>query len=212
MATRNKQTASGVSRLACHFWANTMINNREQGDGEQFFICQPLSMLSQNVLRATSPVCLSISSFSGSRSHSLPSLPALFICCLYSYRNQKHTVNPVRDAIAPCILTVRFIHSDEIREKQLSQLSAVYSERLCMETFIPVTGRCFFFFDRHLFLLRDKCQVVARLLGMRDLMCTWQTYIWEAPCPCPEKVHWAASQMHYKLALISKLTLNLCRV
>jgi len=133
------------------------------------------------------PVHLSISSFRGSRSHSLPSLPALSICCLYSYRNQKHTVNSVCDAIALCILTVRFTHSDEIREKQMSQLSGVYStettvQRKALHGDVHTRQR-HFFFDRHLFLLRDKCQVVARLLDMGDLMCTWQTYIWEAPCP-----------------------------
>lgn len=65
MATRINQTASGVSRLPCHFWANTMINNRRAGWWRAVFhlsSSRSLPMHSQNVLWATSPVCLSISS------------------------------------------------------------------------------------------------------------------------------------------------------
>lgn len=79
-----------------------------------------------------------------------------------TYRIQKHTVNPVHDAIALCILTVRSIHSDEIREKQMSQLSAVYSaeaavQRKARHEDVHTRHRRFFVFfcDRHLFLLRQ---------------------------------------------------------
>lgn len=151
-----------------------MINNREQDDGEPYFICQPLAPSLCIHKMSFGPPLMSVS-----LSH-LSAFSTCIVCLLSSflsitYRIQEHTVNPVHDAIALCILTVRSIHSDEIREKQMSQLSAVYSA----EAAVPgkalhgdVHTRHKHFFDGHLFLLRDKCQVVARLLDMGDLMCT----------------------------------------
>ncbi len=150
--------------------SNTMINNREQDDGELFSSVSHLLPLYAFTKCPLGHLYLI----------SLPSLPALSVCCLhFTYRIQEHTVNPVHDAINLYIHTVRSIHSDEVREKQMSQLSAVYSAEAA------VLGKALHgdvhtslehFFDCHLFLLRDKCQVVARLLDMGDLMCTWQTY------------------------------------
>lgn len=62
-----------------------------------------------------------------------------------TYRIQKHTVNSVGNVIAACILTVRSIRCDEIRGKQMSQLSAVFSAeaavlRKALHGDVPVTA------------------------------------------------------------------------
>lgn len=153
MATSNKQTASVVSRPARHFCA--MINKRPKW----WRAVSHLSSLSLPLCAFTKcPLghlaCLSpyLNLFlSYLTSLALVLHPALHIQISYSTYWSK-ACSKLDDTIVLCILTACSIHTDEIREKMMSRLSAVYStgaarvllrEGLGTETSIPMTGAFF---------------------------------------------------------------------